>query len=220
MGVNAGYSLAVSGRDQQKASTRASILRAAAQEFAERGYAGTSIARIAAAMGRPKSALGYHQFASKQSIAEAIVEAQYSNWVGLLELAEKTTAPGLERLLSVLLTAASDAMSDVAGTATVRLLLEDRTAPIPIPRPPFSWRGYAVQQIGTAVELGQLPSGTDDAEAAGMILNASYGLFAAETHKLQESSTEHALRHLWGCLLYGFGAGSSPELLAGVRLLH
>lgn len=67
-----GYVVAVkSRRDEYSESTRAALLESGRRLFAERGYAGTSLADIAAQARVTKGAL-YHHFVGKQALLEEI----------------------------------------------------------------------------------------------------------------------------------------------------
>lgn len=60
-------------------TTRRSLLEAAAQLFAEQGYAGTSVNDISARSGRTSGAVYFH-YASKEGIALAVVQHRFATW--------------------------------------------------------------------------------------------------------------------------------------------
>ncbi|MCS5716747.1 TetR/AcrR family transcriptional regulator [Herbiconiux sp. CPCC 205763] len=206
-------------RQEQKAETRAQIMAAAATEFAAHGYAGATFTSIAAAMGKPKSALGYHQFRSKQEIASAIVSQHYERWAAFRASVDRSVPAGLPRLLSFILTVALDARADPQGRAAIRLLLERGSSGVDIAEPPFRWRDLSTADVEDAVRLGQLPDGgaSSAASVGGMILTAGLGLFEAENHGVQPVDTEAALRALWRALLAGAGATDAEGALAATR---
>lgn len=207
-------------RQEQKAETRAQIMAAAAAEFAAHGFAGATFASIAAAMGKPKSALGYHQFRSKQEIASAIVAEQYSRWAEFRAAVNRSVPAGLPRLLSFILTVALDARADPRGRAAIRLLLEREESGVDVAVPPFSWLDLSKTDVEDAARLGQLPGGAGASSAAsvgGMILTCGLGLFEAENHGVQPVDTEAALRALWRNLLTGAGAADPEGVIAATR---
>ncbi|WIB64134.1 TetR/AcrR family transcriptional regulator [Curtobacterium sp. MCBD17_040] len=204
-------------RQEQKANTRSAILRAAATEFATRGYAGTSIASIAAAMGKPKSAVGHHQFTSKQQIAEAIVRQQQEAWASMRTRVEQATPPGFVRLLRLLMTAALDARAHPSALAAVRLMADHRANGIALPPSTVPWRAYVADQIQIDMDAGRVPLTRPAEELARRLLNASFGVFDAESRGLQAIDTEAALRALWADLLAGFGIADVDAVLAQVR---
>ncbi len=200
-------------RHEQKAETRAQIIQASAQEFGAHGYRGTSFASIAESMGRPKSALGYHQFRSKEELAAAVVELQNARWEELRVAVENGVRHGVPRLLSLLLTAALDARENPLGLAAVRLLLEQQSNQLELPPGAFEWRAWVHAQASEAVRLGQLPGATDAGAATGIILNASLGLFEAENRGLQTADSRRELVTLWRTLLAGLSAADVDGLL-------
>jgi AcrR family transcriptional regulator len=206
-------------RQEQKSSTRAQILRAAAAEFAARGFAGATFASIAAAMGKPKSALGYHQFRSKDEIALAILTEQYERWESFRVAVDATVPAGLPRALSLLLTTALDARENPFGLASVRLLLDAQPSGLEFTRPPFSWLAVITASVHDAVVLQQLPDAASPDDLAAMIVSASLGIFEAENAGAQPMNTERALRAQWLNLLTGAGAADPRAVLAETRSL-
>ncbi len=71
-------------------STKNQILAVSLQKFAEDGYASTSLADIADAVGIAKSSL-LHHFASKDVLYRAVVLESFVDWVDLVE--EATAGP-------------------------------------------------------------------------------------------------------------------------------
>jgi TetR/AcrR family transcriptional regulator len=74
-------------------STRDTILVVARQRFAERGFAGTSLADIADEVGiRPPSL--FHHFPSKVALSRAVLLDAFDDWFALMD-ETMATAPGL-----------------------------------------------------------------------------------------------------------------------------
>lgn len=69
-------------RQERAVRTRHAVIQAAAQVFAERGYAAATIAEILDRAGVTKGALYFH-FDSKEALARGVIEAQISDsqWV-------------------------------------------------------------------------------------------------------------------------------------------
>ncbi|WP_053752602.1 TetR/AcrR family transcriptional regulator [Streptomyces sp. MMG1533] len=61
-------------RQERAERTRRALIHAAAREFAEHGFAGTSLARISGAAGVTMGALTFH-FATKGELADAVAES-------------------------------------------------------------------------------------------------------------------------------------------------
>lgn len=78
--------------DARRTDTRERLLSVAAELFAERGFAGTSIRDIADRLGVTKAALYYH-FASKAEILHALVAQPIANVRAVLEQPHDLTNP-------------------------------------------------------------------------------------------------------------------------------
>lgn len=176
---------------------------AAAGQFAAHGYDGTTFSSIAAAMGKPKSAVGYHQFSSKQALAASVVARQWNRWRGLLGEAE-SIPPGLVRMLTIMLSAVLDEEANVFAGATVRLLTEP-DAGIPLPDSAFSWRAYGVEQLEVDIAAGSLPAATDPRAVIQSLLVAMFGVRSTKQHGLEEINSEDQLRKVWRDILTGLG---------------
>ncbi|WP_188897035.1 TetR/AcrR family transcriptional regulator [Microlunatus endophyticus] len=189
-------------------------MTAAAHQFASRGYAGTSIAQIAAEMGRPKSAVGYHQFASKEELAFAIIEEQWQRWDQLRQAADALPLPSVTRLLCLLLATGLESRGDPVTLGAVRLLAERDVLGFAVPEQPFVWRNHAVQRIQESLSSRELVSTEPATAIAARLLTASFGMFEAENRGLQPIDTEANLRGLWLDLLTGIDPVNGPNLVA------
>src|SRR5205823_12981328 len=81
----------MSRRTEQRAETRSRLLSAAAELFAERGYAAASVEQIANRAGYTIGAL-YDHFEGKEGLFLALADEQLA--VGLAEIEGEATAPG------------------------------------------------------------------------------------------------------------------------------
>ncbi len=89
----------VAERPQGRArATRRALLVAAATQFAEVGYRGTSLSEVIAASGVTKGALYFH-FASKQALADAVVAEMLGHWEVMVA---EVNARGLDPLWTLL----------------------------------------------------------------------------------------------------------------------
>ena len=215
-GVRRRYADAMPTRQQQKAETRSAILHAAATEFATQGFAAATFSSIAARMGRPKSALSYYQFRSKDEMACAIVEEQFAVWERFHAAALAQAPAGLPRLLSLLLTTALDTRSGPYGGATVRLLLERTRRGIDLPEPPFDWTAFIRGEVEEAVASGQLPPSSSVQEVADMITSTSFGVYEADNQGLRPVDLRVELPQMWRKLLTGLGARDADGLISAV----
>ena len=76
-------------------ASRARILDAAAQIATERGYEGTSIARVSAECGLPASSIYWH-FKDKDDLIAAVIARSFADWSTAWHIPER--GAGLERL--------------------------------------------------------------------------------------------------------------------------
>ncbi|WP_066516916.1 TetR/AcrR family transcriptional regulator [Curtobacterium ammoniigenes] len=204
-------------RELQKAANRAAIIEAAGAEFARSGYAGTSIADIAAAMGRPKSAIGQHQFASKEAIAVAVIATQWERWIAMRNDLEARMPAGIERLLEFLLAAAADARANSVALGAVRLLAERNETELTLDEPPFHWIALTASEVQASIEAGTLKTDRSSIDIARTILSAGYGVFDAVNRGLRtaQADIDAALRQVWSDLL----AGIDPDTRTTFHIL-
>ncbi|MFC5831047.1 TetR/AcrR family transcriptional regulator [Nonomuraea insulae] len=97
--------------------TRGRILAAARELFAERGYAATSLADIAAAVGLTKTAVAYH-FHPKDRLATELLSPAAGDMLALLD----TSYPSREAFVETLVEFA------VRYRSVIRLFMEDLAA--------------------------------------------------------------------------------------------
>ncbi len=85
---------------ERRARSREALLEAAARGLSRDGYAGLSLERVAAEAGYTRGAL-YHQFASKEELALAVVEWVQRTWdAEVRSLAAAETRP-VDKLLAL-----------------------------------------------------------------------------------------------------------------------
>ncbi|MEV4568440.1 helix-turn-helix domain-containing protein [Nonomuraea sp. NPDC049419] len=97
--------------------TRSRILAAARELFAERGYAATSLADIAAAVGLTKTAVAYH-FHPKDRLAAELLDPVAADMLTLLDTAHDSRDAFVEALVAFA----------VRYRSVIRLFMEDLAA--------------------------------------------------------------------------------------------
>lgn len=197
-------------RSAQGQRTRATIVRAAAQEIGRRGYAGTSLSDIAAVFGKPKTALRYH-FGSKAELAIAVSEYQNGVWVAMVEEARQSGRTGLAGVLSLFGAAILDSRREPYASAVLQMRVTRPETGLELPPIPFSWFEVAREYVDEARELGELPTTSDSAAVTRMLLDATFG-----AHQLRraEALGKEDMTGLWRHLLLGLGVTEPEAIIA------
>lgn len=87
----------VQTRDRKAAQTKEAILENAISLFAQKGYAGTSMADLADHLGLSKAAI-YHHFENKEALFHALVDSLADDMERLLEVHESESPSTFDRL--------------------------------------------------------------------------------------------------------------------------
>lgn len=183
------------------AASRAAIVQAAGATFAVHGYEGASFSRVAEAMGRPKSAVGYHLFPSKLALAVAVIERQQERWA---ETEAALTEPaGVERLTAMLLATSLATRSDPLAAGAVRLLHELLHSESEVPRG-FVWATFVRAQLEAAAARAGLSADAVPPGAEHLLLEATFGLVTTGRRD-DDQELVTRLRTLWTALLSSFG---------------
>lgn len=186
-------------REQGMAETRRAIIEAAGAQFAAYGYEGASFARVAEAMGRPKSAIGYHQFASKAALAAAVVETQQERWRAIEAGLDRPH--GLERLAAFLLATSLDARSCPIAAGATRLLHERAQVDADLPEN-FDWHGMIAAELNAAAQQAGRPEVPP--YAPELVLGATFGVFET-ADDVDDAAFAARLASLWSPLFASFG---------------
>lgn len=106
-------------RQERAEQTRNAILEAAASRFDAVGFLGASLSEILAEAGVTKGALYFH-FKSKEDLADALIDEQFTVWEPLSAMEE----PGLQTVINLTQGMAASLLSDVRVRAGIRLVIE------------------------------------------------------------------------------------------------
>lgn len=157
----------------RSARAREAILASAAAEFDEHGYAGASIASIAARAGTVKGHVQYH-FRTKSTIASALIHASFSQGAFL---APSVDIPprGVAAIMANTRLVATRFQSDVAARATVRLLAEKSQIDGALPTPYVGWMGNVEVMLDEAKQDGDIRADIDSRECAWLMVSAFFG---------------------------------------------
>jgi AcrR family transcriptional regulator len=152
---------------------RAELTRQAARLFAQKGYHGTSIGDLAAAMGVQKGSLYAHISSKQDLLYETMVEGARTFHAGLDAIPDD--APATEKI-RLALRSHLQVVADQLDVATVfvqewRYLEAERRDEIVALRRRYEERIRAYFREGR--DLGELRSDLDDATAALLVLSAA-----------------------------------------------
>ncbi|MGW4640941.1 ScbR family autoregulator-binding transcription factor [Sphaerisporangium sp. NPDC004334] len=157
------------------AQTRAQVLAAAAELFADRGYPHTSIDHIARQVGMTKGAVYFH-FRDKQDIAAEIVRELYNRWRIRIDEAHAMGLPPMETVQALLANAADKFFEDDIVKAGARIQAERSLSDTTLPEPYVEWISTLSTLLAKASGAGQLREGMDPESAAYILVSAFFGL--------------------------------------------
>lgn len=199
---------------------RREIVVAAGALFARFGYEGTTFSRIAHAIDRPKSAIGYHLFPSKAALAAAVLTDDDRRWRTMDEALERAGLPmGTERLISLLLSRMRGIESHPERAGALRLLLD---------LPALDIVAETSMQGATKVEhvsyvcaclAADLPSGSENEvrSFAELFLDSTRGLVLCHVAMQPDAPLDSRLCALWASLLNGAGVPRADALVRRVQ---
>ncbi len=160
------------------AATRALLLQIAAEVFAERGYAETTMAQLIARSGLTKGAFYFH-FSSKEQLALAVIEAKQRQWIDSVVQAISAEPRAFDRLRAVALAlvkvhrddpsafSVSRLTRDLARVAGVSSVVRDHMR---------TWVGLVAGLIRQAQADGDLPGTVDADDLAAVLVATTDGL--------------------------------------------
>jgi AcrR family transcriptional regulator len=193
-------------------ATRRSLLEAAAQLFDEKGYVGTSISDISAESGRTSGSIYFH-YASKESLARAIVEEHFATWPQLISRYANARIPALEKLVGLSFDVARAFRDDVIVRAGARLWAERKAIDGPLPTPFLGWIKAVAVLLEEAARNGELAPGLRPEVTAHSIVCAFFGLHTVSDALDGRHDIESRLHELWLLLLAALQAAPEPAAL-------
>ena len=156
-------------KQERAIQTRATILRSAAELFEELGYAGASISKIIDRAGVTQGAMYFH-FKSKESLAEAVMNAQSTTIV------PRISSQGLQRLVDITMIWSHQLRHDPLLRAGVRLTTEQGTFGVHDATPYSEWAAIMADCLRQSQDRGELLPGIDPEEAAHFVVAACTGM--------------------------------------------
>ncbi|PAY22807.1 TetR family transcriptional regulator [Dietzia natronolimnaea] len=199
--------------------SRRRILEAAAAVAGERGYEGTSIARVSEVSGLPASSIYWH-FADKDALLAAVVEESVELWLGQVTRGEGEALA--QRVTELCLGVARTFTESPDFLRLVLMLALERRPVEPVAREIYlRLRGEAIERI--AAELQQVRPALSPADAmlaATYALAGGDGIFLASLtgdadvaalFRLHASAIVHLVEQAEGGVSGGRSGGGSPS---------
>lgn len=198
---------------QQRATARRDeIIRAAAAEFDEAGYAAASLSSIAARLGRTKGAMSYH-FSSKAALAHEVAEYHFTQWEGVHAAIRADGYAGLEAMIVLSFVVATRFRDNVLVRAGIRLQHDAGLRDVTLPPPYIWWMGLTRKLLDEGSELGQVPAGVDLDAAAEVLVEAFSGVQLVAQSQTRATDIYERIERYWTMLLPGLGVANGAELV-------
>ena len=149
-------------------------MAAAAQEFAEFGFAGATYGSIAARAGVAKTRVQYWA-PTKAGLAQEIVSDAFID--GAFAAAHREDmSSGVSAILRSCLLVAQKEQDDVSVRAATRLLAEWRVINAELPTPYVGWVSIIESDLQSAVSAGELPEGLEPSAFAWFLVAGFLGV--------------------------------------------
>ncbi|MCJ0871899.1 ScbR family autoregulator-binding transcription factor [Streptomyces sp. AP-93] len=193
-------------KQERALRTRATLVRAAAEVFAESGFAGASVSKIAERAGLTLGAMYFH-FKNKEALAREIVRSQ----PGLV--APPHDAVGLQHAVDITLTWAYQMLDDPLLLAGARLVMDQELFITPEENSHTQWTQLLAQVFSDALQRRELRAGVDVQALSRLVVNACTG---AQMHAQMESGRldlPERVEEMWRCLLPAIATPSGAALI-------
>ncbi|MEV0189109.1 ScbR family autoregulator-binding transcription factor [Kitasatospora purpeofusca] len=185
-------------RQARALATRQTVLRAAAEVFDERGYAGATMAEILDRAGVTKGALYFH-FPSKEELALAVIEGQGA-WLATWQPASDSP---MQTVIDLGHAFAHSLLDDPLLRGSIRLTIEHGTFTQPQIGAYQGWTDAARELLERARDAGELRPGVRPAAAAGVITGAVTGIQLSSQVLTDRKDLLQRMADLWALLLPG-----------------
>jgi TetR/AcrR family transcriptional regulator, fatty acid metabolism regulator protein len=197
---------------------RRTILRAAIEVFARKGYHGARMADVAREAGVAYG-LVYHYFQSKEALLESVFEVSWSGFAARVREAAQATGTLADKIRGVLGVGFDAYRVDSKGVRVV--LLEIARAPASSRLNRESAFGdlsrIGAEMFQEALDRGQLRNGTDPLLCAALLIGALESLLTAILLGLVDAHDEAALERAKQQCTEVFLNGVLSEAASGVR---
>lgn len=186
-------------KQERAARTRESLVRAAAEVFAEEGFAVASVAAISERAGVTPGALNFH-FDGKNALARAVEDRAADTVRGITGVGGDPLRALVGSTYALVALLADDVVvragfvlsADLAHRGRVDLRAQ--------------WRRWAEESLGSASRAGLLAEGVPVADTARLVVAATVGLEAMDPAG-PDGYAPHALTRFWSVILPGIASG-------------
>lgn len=198
----------VRSQQERAVKTRAALVRAAAEEFDQHGYAATSTTKIVKRAGCTMGALYFH-FGSKEDLARAVMNEQAA------DLPELPGRSGLQHLIHMTFGLARELQCNVLLKAGVRLAVEQGSFGLQDDFAYQLWITRFKEELIAAQALGELREGVDPGSFARILVGAYSGTQLLSKISSGRADLPERVAELWSYFLPGVAA---PEILESLEL--
>jgi TetR/AcrR family transcriptional repressor of nem operon len=160
------------------AATRAFLLQAAADVFAERGYTETTMSELISRSGLTKGAFYFH-FSSKEQLALAVIDEKQRQWVDSVQAAIEDEPQAIDQLRQVAYALVRLHRDDPSAFSVSRLTRDLARVPDVndlVRSHMRAWVGMLAGMITQAQADGDLPRTVEAGDLAALLVAATDGL--------------------------------------------
>ncbi|MFD7557240.1 MULTISPECIES: ScbR family autoregulator-binding transcription factor [unclassified Streptomyces] len=189
-------------KQERALRTRAALVQAAAEVFAEYGFAGASVSKITERAGLTLGAMYFH-FKNKEALAREIVRSQ----PGLVD--PPIPAEGLQSAVDITLTWAYQLLDNPLLLAGARLVTDQELFIPSEENSHAQWSDLLGGILAEGVQRREVRAGVDVHAVARLVVNACTG---AQMHAQMETGRADLpdrVEEMWKCLLPGIATPSA-----------
>lgn len=186
--------------------TRARLVRAAAEVFAESGFAGANVSTIAQRAGVTLGALYFH-FKNKEALAREIVSSQPGR------VSPPCESHGLQRAVDITLTWAYQLLDDPILLGGARLVMDQELFIAREGNSHQQWTEVLTEDFAEARKRHELRTGGDPQVLSRLVVNACTG---AQMHAQLETGRldlPERIEEMWRYLLPAIAVPSAVRLI-------
>ncbi|TDB78134.1 ScbR family autoregulator-binding transcription factor [Micromonospora sp. KC723] len=189
-------------RQARAEHTRESIVRAAAEMFDRYGYGATTLGDIITHAGVTKGALYFH-FASKEELAQAVVQEQHQIWIQLARDVAARNSPPLEALISMSYGLAAQLRDHSVVRGGIRLTLESGTFQRPRPDLYLDWIAITSELLERAAARREIQAAVRPTQVAQVVVSSFTGLHLVTQVLDERRGFVERLADMWRAILPG-----------------